>query len=165
MPPSFTEKKTRIIQQLDVPESEYNDLSPKGSIDAGIRQLIDEINAIPTLVTTSSCAGRVSVYLEGQKSSVQPSKVHDSETIASSGGKGGGKWLFVSHDPVSTHGNLCQLLGLKDIAVASSTALAASARLLHFKFEAMVRKLHLSDFLLIDTVSDTAPSNCQPRRC
>lgn len=36
-------------------------------MDAGIRDLIDEINAVDGLVTTSSCAGRISVFLEGQR--------------------------------------------------------------------------------------------------
>ena len=110
---SFTQRKTRILSQLAVPEAEYTDASPKGSVDAGIRSLIDEINAQPGLVTTSSCAGRASVYLEGRKKKQaaqdeereqQRMKVMGQDASASSssssgGGKGGGEWLFVSHDP------------------------------------------------------------------
>ncbi|KAM7221066.1 DUF207 domain containing protein [Rhypophila decipiens] len=65
--PIFALKKAKILSQLAVPETEYSDLSPKGSVDAGIRNLIDEINSLEGVVTTSSCAGRVSVYLEGHK--------------------------------------------------------------------------------------------------
>ncbi|KAG5927298.1 hypothetical protein E4U53_002888, partial [Claviceps sorghi] len=54
----FAAKKTKILDQLAVPEAEYTDASPKGTIDAGIRELIDEINAAEGFVTTSSCAGR-----------------------------------------------------------------------------------------------------------
>ncbi|SPQ19689.1 eaf0b554-2a99-403a-9e31-ca3e83d52590 [Thermothielavioides terrestris] len=64
---AFSLRKQKILSQLSVPDAEYTDASPKGSVDAGIRHLIDEINARPGLVTTSSCAGRVSVYLEGRK--------------------------------------------------------------------------------------------------
>lgn len=70
MPPSretFARKKARILSQLAVPDADYADASPKGSVDAGIRQLIGEINGCAGLVTTSSCAGRASVYLEGRK--------------------------------------------------------------------------------------------------
>lgn len=68
-PPSsnFTRKKEHILAQLAVPEAEYSDASPKGSVDAGIRELIGEINALEGFVTTSSCAGRVSVFVEGSK--------------------------------------------------------------------------------------------------
>ncbi|ROW13760.1 hypothetical protein VPNG_03552 [Cytospora leucostoma] len=67
IPPSFTRRKAAILEQLSVPDEDYSDLSPKGTVDAGIRDLIDEINALDGLVTTSSCAGRVSVFLEGRR--------------------------------------------------------------------------------------------------
>lgn len=50
-----------------MPDAQYTDLSPKGSIDEGIRELIRDVNALEGLVTTSSCAGRVSVFVEGSK--------------------------------------------------------------------------------------------------
>ncbi len=125
--PGFTKRKDRILQQLSIPDSEYTDASPKGSIDAGIRGLIDEINRLDGFVTTSSCAGRVSVFVEGKKTvdpgpgpqplPVQQQRDREEEelengsgrgrefakpdTVAGVGGKGGGgSWLFVSHDPV-----------------------------------------------------------------
>ena len=67
LPQAFLAKKKTILDQLSVPVSEYDDLSPKGSIDVGIRDLIDEINQIEGCVTTSSCSGRASVFLEGKK--------------------------------------------------------------------------------------------------
>lgn len=67
IPPSFTRRKDAILEQLSVPDEDYTDLSPKGTIDAGIRDLIGEINALDGFVTTSSCAGRVSVFLEGRR--------------------------------------------------------------------------------------------------
>ncbi|KAK0656496.1 methyltransferase TYW3-domain-containing protein [Cercophora newfieldiana] len=133
-PPSetFTRRKTTILDQLSVPDSEYTDASPKGSVDAGIRTLIDEINGHDGLVTTSSCAGRVSVYLEGKKKISGSGEALDdaaSREVAVQGsvvgGKGGGEWLFVSHDPVGR--------------VESESGMAeGEARLIHFKFEPMI---------------------------
>ncbi|KAI1779017.1 methyltransferase TYW3-domain-containing protein [Hypoxylon cercidicola] len=123
-PPTFVQRKKRILEQLAVPDAEYTDASPKGSVDAGIRDLIDEINRLDGFVTTSSCAGRVSVFLEGTKKQTDTStdpgddgdKMGDAEgtgiedaevrKLAGVGGKGGGgAWLFVSHDPVALQGD------------------------------------------------------------
>lgn len=67
IPNTFTQRKRRILSALAVPDEDYTDLSPKGTVDAGIRELIDEINGLDGFVTTSSCAGRVSVFLEGRR--------------------------------------------------------------------------------------------------
>ncbi|KAK1826680.1 hypothetical protein QBC39DRAFT_268624 [Podospora conica] len=67
--PAFARKKATILSQLAVPDADYTDASPKGSVDEGIRALLGALNARAGLVTTSSCAGRVSVYLEGRKKS------------------------------------------------------------------------------------------------
>lgn len=56
------------------------DASPKGSWDEGVTGLLGVVNAHPHLYSTSSCSGRVSIYVEGPK-----------------GRKGGGEWLFVTH--------------------------------------------------------------------
>ncbi|KIW96873.1 uncharacterized protein Z519_02264 [Cladophialophora bantiana CBS 173.52] len=65
VPASFVAKKSQILSHLDQPEGTYTDNSPKGTVDAQIRDLIDEINRYDGLVTTSSCAGRVAVFVEG----------------------------------------------------------------------------------------------------
>ena len=70
----FEVRKQNILEQLDVPDGEYHDLSPKGSIDAPIRDLISEINGFDGIVTTSSCSGRISVFLEGRKADSGPLK-------------------------------------------------------------------------------------------
>lgn len=213
------------MAQLAVPDDEYTDLSPKGTVDAGIRDLIDEINGLDGLVTTSSCAGRVSVFLEGRRAghggpvaadegslllpghhlAVEedqgeeecgdqsralkgedgqgsegtcgvaatavvartegtPSGGGDggrdeplavasasAETVAGVGGKGGGgRWLFVSHEPVESRGKLdsepnivAALLGMEepifDGREGSSAEEMGESRLIHFKFEPMVR--------------------------
>lgn len=159
VPPSFTAKKNAILASLSTPECAYIDLSPKGSVDAAIKPLIDRINALEGVVTTSSCAGRVSVFLEGRKlGKEQEGKRNakktkgigkESEHAAVPGGKGmGGKWLFVSHEPVELSKRgvkkeiLVELLGLGSLG-AHNQAPALSGevnqmRLVRFQFEPMV---------------------------
>ena len=158
IPLSFTTKKNAILASLSTPESAYTDLSPKGSVDAAIKPLIDRINAVEGVVTTSSCAGRLSVFLEGKKLCKGRERREDakgfgkeSEQAAVPGGKGlGGKWLFVTHEPfvLSRKGeekeNLSQVLGL-GLSGAQNEALTLSGdvnemRLVRFQFEPMVRR-------------------------
>ena len=135
----FAARKRKILAQLAVPDAEYTDASPKGTVDAGIRDLIDELNGLDGFVTTSSCGGRVSVFVEGVKkkgaaaqnqaqeaedtskaTGEEVDKCNDAEaetaarpagmTLAAAGGKGGGgNWLFVSHDPVPNTGDQTNL--------------------------------------------------------
>lgn len=163
---SFILKKEKILAQLSVPDEEYTDASPKGSVDTGIRELIGQINAHPGLVTTSSCAGRVSVYLEGSKAAAgakeRPSSADGGEDEGAegnggrqaslAGGKGGGEWLFVSHDPVERvvgQEGYEALFGLRSTSAVGEAVqgvdLTGSSRLIHFKFEPMV-SLSLSPF-------------------
>ena len=109
IPSPFTVRKNKIIEELAIPDEEYTDLSPKGSVDIGVRDLIRDINALPGLVTTSSCAGRIRVFLEGRRdggsvmnqgeSQQDGDQDGDQRVFAPSGGKGAGRWLYVSHDP------------------------------------------------------------------
>ncbi|QDS70533.1 hypothetical protein FKW77_010335 [Venturia effusa] len=146
MSTNFHVKKRKILAQIEVPDEEYTDSSPKGSIDAGIRNLVCGINEIDGLVTTSSCAGRISVYLEGTKKSPLQILQEDSAgqpaqepAIAGPGGKGGGKWLFVDHDPVISPATTFH--ALFGIGASSDAIVEPGARLVRFKFEAMI--LHL----------------------
>jgi tRNA wybutosine-synthesizing protein 3 len=166
LPQSFLTKKKIILDQLSVPVSEYDDLSPKGSIDVGIRDLIDEINQFEGCVTTSSCSGRVSVFLEGKKQDdwdkldtqveednesgrgrsrqyegqdVRNEKVR--ETTAGVGGKGGGgKWLFVTHNAIDVkqyESDGC-LSKLLGMEGRHDGLSQGGRRFIHFKFEPMV---------------------------
>ncbi|KND89886.1 tRNA wybutosine-synthesizing protein 3 [Tolypocladium ophioglossoides CBS 100239] len=147
---SFGEKKVKILQQLDVPEAEYADASPKGSVDEGIRDLIGEVNRAEGFVTTSSCAGRVSVFLEGRKTAAgagvgEGDEHQQREQVAGVGGKGaGGTWLYVSHEPVACDGEddyeaWASTLGFAASAVSQSRPRgSAERRLIHFKFEPMI---------------------------
>jgi tRNA(Phe) wybutosine-synthesizing methylase Tyw3 len=149
MPTAFELKKQTILRQLTVPQDDYSDRSPKGSIDEGILELVNEINALPGLITTSSCAGRVSVFLEGKKrnaASLDDTTDFNSgessvETVGGPGGKGGGRWLFVSHDSLNSETDYSQtfhnLFGLRSASALSP--IPSGARLVHLKFEAMVR--------------------------
>lgn len=148
-PQSFLLKKRKILDQLSIPVTEYTDASPKGSVDVGIRDLIDEINGLDGFVTTSSCAGRVSVFVEGRKAAENPGGEDQDEsgirtaTVAGIGGKGGGgNWLFVSHDPVQVadEETLDEVFGLKnqDEVGASVVGSEEAPRFVHFKFEPMV---------------------------
>ncbi|KAJ3962082.1 hypothetical protein N0V92_001173 [Colletotrichum tropicale] len=150
-PAAFTARKHKILQQLSVPDAEYTDASPKGSVDVGIRELIGELNALDGFVTTSSCAGR-----EGDDAKDGSAEGEDTAnalaTIAGPGGKGGGgTWLYVSHDPVpgphDEDGELLKLLGLVDEAegrkagageAGSTQSGRRTRRLIHFKFEPMI---------------------------
>ncbi|EXJ80560.1 hypothetical protein A1O1_08706 [Capronia coronata CBS 617.96] len=101
IPASFVAKKAEILALLERSEEAYTDNSPKGTVDVQIQDLIAEINAYDGLVTTSSCAGRVAVFVEGPKPMVQTTAGEKlSVPKTSPGGKGGGRWLYVSHDPV-----------------------------------------------------------------
>lgn len=122
---SFEQKKRHILSQISVTDEENPDASPKGTIDEAIVPLMDQINKHDDFVTTSSCSGRVSVFLEGTK---DPTKL---------GGKGlGGKWLYVTHSKCelsqSSGGWWDQVKAYKDPAPSDET------RYILYKFEPMV---------------------------
>ncbi|RMZ74346.1 hypothetical protein GMOD_00003370 [Pyrenophora seminiperda CCB06] len=149
----FEARKQKIIQQLDCSDDEYQDLSPKGSIDAPIRDLIGEINSLEGLVTTSSCSGRISVFLEGRKADTETTESvsEPEESRAGPGGKGGGgAWLFISHAPIekgqATHAYMSEF-GLTK-AEAEEITPNVSSRYIHLKFEPMI--LHILSASLED---------------
>lgn len=151
--PNFTAKKEAILVSLAVSEPLYTDFSPKGSVDEAIRPLIERVNALEGVVTTSSCSGRVSVFLEGTKHARLEENRDDAEDLhggsreqaAVPGGKGmGGRWLFVSHSPVHfpTGGeSLASRLGMCDQDVMydhQNVTEPSQVRLARFQFEPMV---------------------------
>ncbi|ETN40125.1 uncharacterized protein HMPREF1541_04400 [Cyphellophora europaea CBS 101466] len=125
--PQFLAKKQGILSALALDARDYEDKSPKGSVDIQILDLIQLINNAQGWVTTSSCAGRVAVFVEGPKKTFPRTEAspiantddtpdgHAQSTVIGSdqtplgatqalktapGGKGGGHWLFVSHEPL-----------------------------------------------------------------
>ena len=71
--------------------NEEDDKSRKGSVDAPIRDLVSDINTLGkgNVFTTSSCSGRVSLVAE--ESGMGVKRV-----------KGDAKWIFMSHEPVTS---------------------------------------------------------------
>lgn len=155
---SFESRKHKILKNLSAPDEDYTDFSPKGSVDAGIRDLIHDINELPGLVTTSSCAGRISIYLEGNKAAVsvknaasynrngdehEPPNEKGLERVkkrfAATGGKGGGgKWLFVSHSPVNCDKPFHDLFEIVPGDGIPSMGQTDGVQLVRFHFEPMV---------------------------
>ncbi len=153
IPSTFTRKKATILEGLSVPGSEYSDKSPKGSVDERIRELIDEINAYEGFVTTSSCAGRISVFQEGNGQGNEGNELAQEEDAPRSsrvpGGKGGGRFLFVSHEPVSISEDVASqqlpgIFGLNEGSAACAVRVSESwvpgQRFVRFAFEPMVRR-------------------------
>ncbi|KAF2830104.1 hypothetical protein CC86DRAFT_345062 [Ophiobolus disseminans] len=141
----FESRKRNILEQLGVPDGEYHDLSPKGSVDEPIRRLIGEINALEGLVTTSSCSGRISVFLEGHKVGSHDQLLEQTgDARAGPGGKGGGgAWLFISHSPVdeshvTTAEAYLSLCGLDSAATKEGEEPGVQSRYIHLKFEPMI---------------------------
>nr|OQO15841.1 hypothetical protein B0A51_17556 [Rachicladosporium sp. CCFEE 5018] len=143
----FTAKKAHILSQLAVPDSDYSDLSPIGAVDHNIRQLVYEINKLEGFVTTSSCSGRIAVYLEGSPKTSSLSTEDDGNPAkTTTGGKGGGQWLYVSHDPVQLDdlqrdGALLSLLALPGSKSVTYPKSVHGTRYTHLKFEPLI--LHI----------------------
>ncbi|KAL9108882.1 MAG: hypothetical protein Q9227_006413 [Pyrenula ochraceoflavens] len=169
LPQSFRTRKARILQDLSQPASTYTDASPKGSVDEGVRELIEYINSQEGWVTTSSCAGRISVFAEGRKegpgtttTTTTTTTIDDEgeveenrdegavgkskqEVVATASGKGGGgRWLLVSHESVSVEGDVHELLGLRPWDPNQMETMVSGERQLRFvrfAFEPMI--LHI----------------------
>lgn len=166
---SFCHRKASILQQLALPDAEYSDASPKGSVDAGIRHLIDEVNRAEGFVTTSSCAGRLSVFLEGRRRTA--SGKDDEQQTAGVGGKGaGGTWLFVSHEPVPRDRQAGRASWLDALEFSHSAerqdsySLGEERRWIRFKFEPMVRTAELSSTHQTDQPASSRFSTSSPAR-
>jgi tRNA wybutosine-synthesizing protein 3 len=141
----FIARKQKILEQLDAPNGDYHDLSPKGSVDAPIRDLIGEINSLDGLVTTSSCSGRISVFLEGRKTDTEaadPASEHEASRAGPGGKGGGGAWLYISHTSVDTTSehNFISEFGLRKAATTDEVP-AVSCSYIHLKFEPMVSSI------------------------
>lgn len=144
----FAQKKRSILAQISTTSETNPDASPKGTLDVHLLDLIRLINAHQDMVTTSSCSGRLSVFLEGEKGAAADEEAGDDAGDAGGGrekvgGKGmGGKWLFVTHEPdeVVTQSWWPEVTGYKE-AVAAAVKQQAdlrSRRYVLYKFEAMV---------------------------
>jgi tRNA wybutosine-synthesizing protein 3 len=90
----FDKKKEKYLSAL---KSDLKDRSKKGHVDEQILPLLDAINRSKDFYTTSSCAGRIDLFVEPE-----------------SGKKHEGKWLFVSHEEVN-HKELERLLAPEEL--------------------------------------------------
>lgn len=142
----FQARKQKILEQLAAPDEEYHDLSPKGSVDAPIRALIGDLNNIDGLVTTSSCSGRISVYLEGRKATLDGAEVEEDSRAGPGGKGGGGQWLYLSHDPIAMEEPAPRLIDVFGLGPRGSLdgELVSGRRYIHLKFEPMVRLSSIS---------------------
>lgn len=142
----FDQKKASILSSID---SSKPDLSPKGDIDALCIPIIDLINCHNDMVTTSSCSGRVSVFIEG-------TKLHNGKI--KSGGKGeGGRWLFVTHNHQEVP-NWMDKLDLDDTKVLETNdkSLNEDTRLVLYKFEPFILHVKCRDFNIASKLFNTA---------
>lgn len=148
----FDQKKASILAEI---ESTQPDLSPKGDVDVLCYPIMNLINSHSDMVTTSSCSGRLSVFIEG-------SKVRNG--LQKSGGKGeGGRWLFVTHESTEVDGwlgkidaNAFKLVpeGFTD-AIESS---GPSQRLVLYKYEPFILHVKCRDFAVASKLYNTAMS-------
>ncbi|AAS54445.1 AGL045Wp [Eremothecium gossypii ATCC 10895] len=126
----FDQKKKSILSGIN---SEGPDLSPKGDIDSLCIPIIELINSHKDMVTTSSCSGRVSVFVEGRKAGSKP------------GGKGeGGRWLFVSHDKELVRG--WRAAHDLDWDAARAGDGDSNGRFMLYKFEPFILHVKCRDF-------------------
>ena len=100
---AFDDRKAHILHALGVDEM---DRSPKGSLDEPIYDLINHINHSRWYVTTSSCSGRVSLFLEGNTALHPPGDQDDehstsTSTTTTTTTTKTGKWLLVEHRKVN----------------------------------------------------------------
>ena len=135
----FDEIKLRTVSALDK--------SPKGSIDEPLLPLLDLLNADQDYVSTSCCSGRIAVYLPAIDSSEHdPEEVEadpDEKAVKVVNGKGGGRWLFVSHEAIQVptiESVTAFLLGQDASIVDELSGEGSQLRCVYLKFEPVVRK-------------------------
>jgi len=134
MQDSFDQKKASILLEISSNSTDSPDASPKGTIDELCLPIIEAINSKQHMVTTSSCSGRVSVFLEGIKNvDLGDTKI---------GAKGNeGRWIFVTHDP--------KLLGKwyesVEFVYDSEYTTDINTRYILFKFEPLILHVKCRD--------------------
>lgn len=154
---SFPAYKRSCLQKLAA-----FDKSPKGSLDAAAASIVDLVNSVAGLVTTSSCSGRIAVYcsqaaIDGASVTDEKDLDKDSRTEAavksdvtkgrcgdgscSAPRKGGGSWLYVSHGAPDQPLTGVELLACLDTAPFSraSAVLKVENFILHVACSSIAR--------------------------
>lgn len=145
---AFDRKKEHILQEIGINSENNPDASPKGTIDTLCLPLIFLINSHKDMVTTSSCSGRVSVFLEGSKDKKATQKVEEESKILKIGAKGeGGRWLFVSHEKSDIH----EWWSHEDVALQFGGNINMEdcnegTRYILFKYEPLILHVQCRDF-------------------
>ena len=89
---NFESRKDRILKELQYDSATSSpDKSPKGFVDEPIIPLIGCINESKSFYTTSSCSGRISLFLQESFDENKDNDEHHTIT------KKGGEWLLISH--------------------------------------------------------------------
>lgn len=137
----FDQKKHAILQEIGVTSEDVPDASPKGTIDELCLPVINLINSHPDMVTTSLCSGRVSVFLEGNKTQSQ---------IGAKGNEG--RWLFVTHEPE----NLENWYDSLDFKYQEAKVIDGTTRYILFKFEPLILHVKCRDLNTANLLFSTA---------
>ncbi|KAI0464699.1 hypothetical protein LJB42_002320 [Komagataella kurtzmanii] len=141
---SFDQKKAQILAEIATTNEANPDLSPKGTIDELCLPIMNSINSHSDMITTSSCSGRVSVFLEGDKKG--NSKI---------GAKGdGGHWLFVTHDKRQVSRWWKNI----DFACRIEKSNFNPSRFVLFKFEPLILHVKCRDLTTAQKLYQTAMS-------
>ncbi|KAL2642169.1 hypothetical protein R1flu_009756 [Riccia fluitans] len=101
----FEVRKQAVMRAL---ASEEVDKSRKGGVDIQIAELIRKINSHPQFYTTSSCSGRISLFLDHPQQPTPSDDAFHAEFGHDGNEDGtkemekkqkGGYWIYVSHEP------------------------------------------------------------------
>lgn len=159
---SFDKKKQHILQEIGLNSESNPDASPKGTIDKICIPLITLINSHKNMVTTSSCSGRLSVFIEGSKELTnEKSALIETEIKANDnfkiGAKGdGGHWLFVSHEKEDIHDWWKHSSELKINTKFSDDDYSVSTRYILFKYEPLILHVQCRDLKSASKLYSTA---------
>lgn len=144
---SFDQKKNHILQEIGLNSENNPDASPKGTIDTLCIPLITLINSHKNMVTTSSCSGRVSVFIEGCKeisSRIEQNNIGEEYKIGAKGD--GGHWLFVSHEKENINEWWKKTSPCLQFLDYFSTECNSSTRYILFKYEPLILHVQCRDF-------------------
>lgn len=136
----FDQKKLAILREILASDL---DALPKGTIDSLCIPIIETINSHSDLVTTSLCSGRVSVFLEGNKTGTQ---------IGAKGNEG--RWLFVTHHPEELE-NWHKSV---DFVFLEPRTCGPATRYILYKFEPLILHVKCRDADLANLLYSTAMS-------
>ena len=148
----FDQKKKAILAEINSLEP---DLSPKGTIDQLCLPIMHLINSHKDMITTSSCSGRISVFVEG-------AKLINKKDVKS-GGKGlGGRWLFVTHEQDEVLNWLNNISETEQIPFQSvddnTNEFDNSVRYILYKYEPFILHVKCRDFQMASKLFNVAMS-------